>query len=341
MTPDLAGVASLLPGYGVTDLKKLHGDGSDRAYWRICTGTGTLILLVGPRRDENDAWVRLARHLKASNVRVPEIHAYDAERGWVAMEDLGDHSLYTVVKSSSDPRPHYRQVLEILVRMQVDGAKNFNLAVGFSPTPYDAAVMVEEEGRYFVREFAVGLLKMTPDLAALDEEFHAMAGTAATAGADYFLHRDFQSRNVHRAPDGWALIDFQGARPGPLAYDAAALILDPYVALPAHTRRELSDHYTALLASRGVDVERFRQTWPLIASFRLLQALGAFAKLGGRFGKPGFLEHAAAAFRHLEELGGDPLMAPYPVLRETIAEAGGLWATQSLTAPPPLGYQVK
>ncbi len=325
MIPRAEEVAPLVPaGDRVAAVLPLAGDGSTRSYARVRTGRGSYVLLVGPDPAENAAFVRIARHLAGRGVRVPRVFAVDPARGWILLEDLGDRNLYGAL-AAGDPEALYGPVVDVLARMQVLGAVGFGVETGFAPGPYDAGVMVEEEGAYFAEEFAAGLLGL-PVPAAYRADVARLAAEGARAPGGYFLHRDFQSRNVHLTPDGPAVIDFQGARPGPLAYDVAALVLDPYANLPGPVRRALKARYRKRLAGLGVDPARFDAGWFAVGAFRLLQALGAFAKLGGRLGKPGFLEHAAAGLDLLlDHLGGRGRRS-FPAIWDLAARCRDRWA---------------
>ncbi len=107
-----------------------------------------------------------------------------------------------------------------------------------------------------------------------------------------------------------AVIDFQGARLGPAEYDLAALLYDPYVALSAADRENLVDHYRAVASGMGVpgipgpdapagEVAAWRRRLLASAANRLMQALGAFARLGVRQGRPGFREFIAPGLAQL------------------------------------------
>ncbi|HSH68711.1 MAG TPA: phosphotransferase, partial [Deferrisomatales bacterium] len=218
----------------------------------------------------------------------------------------------------------YRPVLEVLVRLQVDAAAGYDPHTGHFHGSYDAGLMAVEEGRYFAEEFAAGLCGL-PVPAAYFDQVERLAAEGARAPAGFLLHRDFQSRNIHLTTAGPAVIDFQGCRPGPLAYDVAALLLDPYAALPAPARECLLAEYRALLGGRGVAPDDFDAGWFAVGAFRLLQALGAFAKLGGRLGKPGFLEHATTGLEHLWAHLGERGRRRYPAVAALVAAARDAW----------------
>lgn len=318
--------ASSLLGSKVERVEKLHGDGSARRFHRVhAEGGRTLILLESADGRENAAWLRVQAHLSQRGVRVPQVVGSDLAAGLILMEDLGDENLYkrlSRLKSDAERFEEYKSVLALLVKMQVEGARDFTLETGFADAPYGPALMVDWEGLYFAREFACGVLGIQADEGALAGELDALASLAMEGGGGYFLHRDFQSRNLQRAPDGWAIIDFQGARPGPLAYDAAALICDPYAANSPALRARLWAEYFVILGASGVDEEPVKLPAPYLTAFRLMQALGAFGKLGGRLGKPGFLEHSGAALSMLSEI---ECLDAAPGLKALILRARSAW----------------
>jgi hypothetical protein len=180
--------------------------------------------------------------------------------------------------------------------------------------------MREWESGYFVRELIVGHLGLAvPE--GLDGELGRLAGRAAEAGADYLLHRDYQSQNLKLHRGRIVVIDFQGARLGPPQYDLAALLLDPYADLPQQLRTELRAHYLDAFAARtGADRGAFNALFPAVAAHRLMQALGAYAFLGLRRGKPAFLAHVPAALRLLGETLA-PLAGHAPLLTALVAAA--------------------
>ena len=189
MTADRRALRALLPaGERLLGVDPLHGDGSERRFSRVVTAAGTYILMAGPDLGENEAYARLARHLAARGVRVPRVLARDDRRGWLLLEDLGDELLsrrlaaLAAAGEGDDARVAlYEPVLAELARLQVEGARGFDLAVGFADAPYGPALMVEEEGRYFLREFAAGLAGFDVEEAPLVEELRALALRARAA----------------------------------------------------------------------------------------------------------------------------------------------------------------
>ncbi len=324
------------PGLDPASARPLPPAGSSRVLTRLFHTGGSLVLVENPVEitaavNENDAFGYLAAHLGARGIPVPGVLAYKRSRGWSLVEDLGDQDLYGEVRHAlrglvCDPAARervaalYREALDVLVRLQIDGAAGFDPRRTHNPARYDAALMREGESGYFARELLgrhLGL-NMPPELEA---ELDRLAGQASAAGADYLLHRDYQSQNLKIHIGRICVIDFQGARLGPPQYDLAALLLDPYADLPPDLRRELLDYYLGQFTARTrEDRGHFLEHFPLVAAHRLMQALGAYAFLGLQRGKPAFLAHIPVALRLLEESLA-PIAGTVPRLLATVAAA--------------------
>jgi aminoglycoside/choline kinase family phosphotransferase len=323
------------PGLDPTTAEPLPPAGSSRALTRLRHTGGSLVLVENPVEvtadvNENDAFMYLAVHLGARDVPVPGVLSYKRSRGWLLVEDFGDVDLFALSRhalggaGSPEEREQlaarYREALDVLVRLQVDGAQGFDPRRTHNPPRYDVELMRQGESGYFLRELIVNHLGLpVPD--GLDAELDRLAARAAEAGCAYLLHRDYQSQNLKVHIDRVCVIDFQGARLGPPQYDVAALLLDPYADLPAGLRAALLEHYLAAFTARtGTTRAQFLEHFPAIAAHRLMQALGAYAFLGLRRGKPAFLAHVPTALRLLEETLA-PVAGEAPTLCALVAAA--------------------
>jgi aminoglycoside/choline kinase family phosphotransferase len=317
--PDaLAWARDAVPELGAASVEALPAAGSPRRLTRLRHRAGSVVLVENPcpldGTNENDSFVYLAGHLRAKGLPVPEVHAYNRELGCYLVEDLGDHDLFAetrvfltpgaaVLRDLPGRLPElYREAVSTLVGFQVDGREGFDPKRVHNPPRYDRALMLTGESGYFVREFLGNHLGREADGRLLGE-LEALADRAAEAGAPYLLHRDYQSQNLKVSQGRLFVIDFQGARLGPPQYDIAALLYDPYAFLPRRAREALLALYLDLLVGRtGEDRGRFLELFPYIGAHRLMQALGAYAFLGLRRGKPAFLAHVPAALELLGEL---------------------------------------
>ena len=316
--------------------EELAGDGSPRRFYRVTGKGGNWVVMVHecPPKDqrgvtENDSFLYIARHLREKGVPVPEVYHYDKERGWFVMEDLGDRHLQTEVTSIQGDRGRllatYQRVIDLLILIQVEGREGFDLAQTHN-APYDQEFMLAWESGYFHAAFLKGYLGIEIPEEELREEFEDLARLAAEAQSGYFLYRDFQSRNIMVKGSKLGLLDFQGARLGPLQYDLASLLLDPYVELEGGVQEELLAYYMGRIQDHiTLDYQKFRDEYPLIALHRTMQILGAFAFLGQARGREYFRAYIPPAVKSLRALLGDQLFAPYTKLKRVVfEEIGGI-----------------
>ena len=291
-------------------IERLPGDGSRRMFWRI-TGQKpgvSLIAMSNPpdqpaAERENYAYLMIGTHLRQQGIPVPEIYEVDLKTGWFIMQDMGQATLQDVTASGDDPMPLYEQVLDRLLRLQITGA------VGFDPTwccqtpRYDRTVMLRYEADYFKEAFLGRYLELAAEGLDLEPAFHYLAETALKADGRFFLHRDFQSRNIMVLKGNIGFVDWQGGRMGPLGYDLASLIIDPYPRLSQEQRIQIYERYLDLIKTRhpagAASVEKY---FPYLAIQRNLQILGAFAYLTRVLNKTYFEAYIPDALHTLDRL---------------------------------------
>lgn len=292
---------------GPIEKRPLRGDGSDRRWYRLVNDNKSLIMAdhgirshTGPQ--EVDAFVRIGKHLTARKIPVPRIVLFDRCAGLVFMQDLGDSHLQTTLKGIDrhHTRSLYRRVIDQWITMAVEGRKGFDTAWTYQTPYYDQQVILNNECRYFVEAFLQTHLNWKISYDELQGEFEQLAQGIEQTGELGFLHRDFQSRNIMIHDGQIAFIDYQGGRLGPIQYDLASLLIDPYASLPEALQNELLAYgVEALQKRRDFDYHRFVRGYGLCAVSRNLQILGAFAFLSGNKGKTRFKSYIPQAAKSL------------------------------------------
>ena len=291
--------------------KRLKGDGSDRTWYRLTSGSRSLIMAdhgirMHPSVSEVDSFIAIGDHLRGKKIPVPELLSYDPFSGLVFLEDLGNTNLQMLVRQTTDPDAiggHYRTVIHHLIRMSRLGAKGFDPAWTYQGPRYDRTLIIDRECRYFVEAFLDGYLGWKTGFDDLKDEFGLLADRTLEFSVDGFMHRDFQSRNIMVKNDSVYFIDFQGGRLGPLQYDLASLLIDPYVNLPYHLQTQLLHDSITMLSTAGyrnVNADAFRRSYTHCCLTRNLQMLGAFGYLSRVKGKTYFEQYIPPAIKTLK-----------------------------------------
>jgi aminoglycoside/choline kinase family phosphotransferase len=272
------------------------------------------------RRDDPDFERHLiyTRFFEGHAVPVPGLIAFDDDAKCALFEDLGDASLYSYLKLPHDEahiEDIYRSVLDILVTLHGRATEHVHECPPLQERIFDYDYL-RWETNYFLDQFVLGLRKTAlRNKAALENEFHRLA-QKMDAFPRGVMHRDFQCQNIMITPGGIPrVIDFQGARMAPVAYDVASILWDPYYRLDDGVRERLMDYYVdeRKRNSAGFHEELFRESVIPCRLQRHMQALGAYGFLSAVKGKKYFLKHVPEALRLLKE-ESDAAKDDYPEL---------------------------
>ena len=201
----------------------LHGDGSDRTFYRLFTSETAFVLLWSPLAghhfpNENDSYVYMGRHLERHGIPVPKIFGYWRDEGLVLLEDLGSVHLQDAVRpgGTSQVEGLYQQAADVLIRIQLQASEGLDTGQCFDTPLYSQDFVMERELRYFHQSFVRDALGVKTAWDQVKDEFSLLAERAARVEEpSFFLHRDFQSRNLMVKEGRLYVIDFQGSRKGP------------------------------------------------------------------------------------------------------------------------------
>ncbi|MBM3461458.1 MAG: hypothetical protein FJX76_05105 [Armatimonadetes bacterium] len=309
---------------GFVRVRHITTGGSDRAFYRVYTPDRSHVVCVTPNRAEFQNYVAIGHFLRGHGLPLPEIISWSDTTGLAVLQDAGSLPLQEVLLNngarSEVTLDAYRSVLSTLGELQ---AVDSGACDEMNSRPFGLTDL-RWETEYFRGNFLGRHLGW--DLSAdefLTSEFETLARRVLEEPL-YPMHRDFQSQNVFIMSGNVWLLDFQGARQGPLHYDVASLLRDPYVCLPADVEDDLLRFYHASAMPQGTpyaDWDVFRYTYSTVSMQRLMQALGAYGFLSLVKGKVWFRRWITPALellsRALQEVYG------FPRLKEVVAEARG------------------
>jgi len=267
--------------------------GSARQFFRLSRAQKSVILVTySMERPENARFAGHARFLASRGIAAPAILHDNPDGHWTIMEDFGDTSLLDLVQKATGRQVYhyYHRVLPLVVRLHqctpaILKRANIKMEEPFSPALY------QWEHNLFATHFLGGLLKWNTRRTRQLLDSCRMLPPKLAGQPPVLVHRDLQSTNILFSRRGLALIDFQGMRPGPAAYDMASLLCDPYVAMEENVQQQLLRHYATLAGTHG---DELHAIFPYAAAQRLIQALGAYARLGAQPATRRFLRHIPA-----------------------------------------------
>jgi aminoglycoside/choline kinase family phosphotransferase len=282
--------------------------GSGRAIVRLTGGKFSAIGIQYPVREENVAFIEFSRHFRKCGLPVPEIYAVDLSAGAYLEEDLGDTTLYEFLglnRKGDVIAPEaveaYRKVVAALPLFQVEGGRDLNYSVCYPRASFDRQ-SIAWDLNYF-KYYFLRLAGVPFNEQALEDDFNRLTEFLLVAPANYFLYRDFQSRNVMLQDGQPYFLDYQGGRKGALQYDIASLLYDGKADLPPTLRQELLDYYLECMGGYiPVDRDAFMEHYFAFVYVRILQALGAYGFRGFYERKAHFLQSVPFALKNLRWL---------------------------------------
>jgi aminoglycoside/choline kinase family phosphotransferase len=282
--------------------------GSGRKIIRLSAEKISAVGILYDVREENAAFLEFSRHFRKHGLPVPEIYAQDLDHGAYLEEDLGDTSLFEFLsKNRVGDRidlsvvEAYRKVIATLPKFQIEAGRDLNYRVCYPRGSFDRQ-SISWDLNYF-KYYFLRLAGIPFSEQALEDDFSRLTKFLLSAGRDYFLYRDFQSRNIMLRQGQPFFLDYQGGRKGALQYDVASLLYDAKADLPPELRQQLLDHYLDTLAG-FVDLKRdvFLHHYYAYVYIRIMQALGAYGFRGFYERKVHFLQSVPYALKNLRWL---------------------------------------
>ena len=295
-------------GEQLLKIEPLSAHGSDRIYFRLHTSRQTFIGTYNHDKAENAAFLSFSKHFRELSLPVPKIFAVDPLHDIYIQQDLGDLTLFEYLSTMRDEEGFskriisvYEKVLQLLPQFQIIAAKDLDFSYCYPRQSFDKQSMMWDLN-YF-KYYFLKLAQIPFNEQKLEDDFQQFTDFLLTAPHDYFMYRDFQSRNILLVNENPYFIDYQGGRHGALQYDIASLLFDAKADIPQEIRDHLLDTYISILNKYiSVNQKTFLTYYYGYVFIRIMQALGAYGFRGFYERKEQFLKSVPYAVKNLEYL---------------------------------------
>ena len=370
-------IAGLIENIGekALEINAMPSSGSSRKYFRVKTDKRVLIGAYNLNIEENDAFFSFSKHFHECGLPVPEILAISDSKEIYIQTDLGDDTLFNHVenclkngKYDDETVELYKKSLDKLIDFQTIGHKGLDYSKAFPTAEFDE-MSIMADLNYFKFCFLKEHEEISFNETRLDTDFQTLTQYILEAPSDFFMYRDFQSRNIMIVDNNPYFIDYQGGRKGPLQYDVVSLLYQVKARIPEDLRRELIDYYKVKLQEisplryasvemtntqnrhferpKGVEksptelIESFDKYFPAFVILRLLQVLGAYGFRGLIQKKLHFMQSIPYAIREIMNVNGKwPLPFELPELQAVIKQFDVLLAKYENVEPERLTITV-
>lgn len=326
-------LVSLTQSIGETpvEILPIAESGSSRKYYRIITEKHSVIGTYSENIEENEAFLHFSQHFKGLNFNVPTIYAINTERTCYLQTDFGDENLFKLVQNAlasggfGELVIHlYKQALKHLVKFQYIGNQHFDYSNAYPSEQFDRQAILDDLN-YFKYYFVKPHEEIDFNETHLNRDFNAFADFVSQAPCDFFMYRDFQSRNILLKDNNIYFIDYQGGKKGPLNYDVVSLLYQVKAQIPQAVRNQLIIYYKQEL-SQYIDPEsvQFDTFQPYFVYLRLMQVLGAYGFRGLIQKKSHFIESIPFALKEIKAMTESMPLNNYPELYNILVQLSKL-----------------
>jgi aminoglycoside/choline kinase family phosphotransferase len=280
-------------------------DASFRRYYRIRRQQASYIVMdAPPDKEDCKRFIVVAHALFELGVQAPRVLEADLDLGFLLLTDLGTCQYLNVLNDACVERL-YGDALKTLTLLQLGGDPSTPLLPRYTPK------LLQQELGLFRQWFLAHHLSLplkAADHEILDNAFTLLC-TSALEQPQVWVHRDYHSRNLmvtEFANPG--VLDFQDAVIGPVTYDLVSLLRDCYIAWPRQRVEGWALRQRARLQAEGLagveDADAFLRWFDLMGIQRHLKAIGIFARLHHRDGKPGYLGDIPRTLGYVLDVAG-------------------------------------
>ena len=256
-------------------------DASFRRYFRLISGDNTWVIMDAPPDKENcEPFVHIAKLIESVGVQSPHIYNFNQQQGFMLLSDLG-FTAYLDRLNNETVDSLYTDAIQSIVKMQTIQA---------DLPEYNVELLQLEMSLFsdwYIQRHLNVELDTTQKKIIIDTV--TLLAESALQQSAVFVHRDYHSRNLMITEESNpGVIDFQDAVNGPPTYDLVSLIKDCYIAWPREKQLNWVDEYLTR-SMLNVDRQKFIKQLDLMGMQRHMKAVGIFARLNHRDGKPGYL----------------------------------------------------
>lgn len=303
-------------------LTLLEQSGSSRKYYRFQFENQSYILTESENIEENKTFIYFTNHFSRVIDNLPEILKISSDYNIYTQNDLGNQSLLNLLETDREnAKTVFLKAVKQLVRLQVLGDRGLDYSRCFSYPKFNHLLVLRD--LFSFKNYSVNLLNLEFNHGRLMKDFENFAGDFEAIRYQYFVYRDFQSRNIMVKNGEPFFIDYQGGVKGPPQYDLVSLIWQARAHLPKEWKEEL---YTVYLkefidtTQRDVNSTEFQRAYELCLIERLLQVLGTYGFRGIYERKPHFLISIKFALANLREIRDLEVLKNYPELKTIMEE---------------------
>ncbi len=300
----------------------LSASGSNRKYYRLFLSDGqTYILTENDFVAENQTFFYLSQLFAGHSFAVPDILAVNDSQTAYIQQDLGDLSLLMILEQegfTDRVLALYEQSLKQLAQLQIRLKKKIDFKKCYDFNQFDEKVVYND--LFYFKNFFLDRLDIPYQKGRLINDFERLAQQINDLKQDFFLFRDFQSRNIMVRQNDVFFIDYQGGMSGFVGYDLASLLFQAKAQLPQAWKAHLKTVYCQPFKDNDLlSEDTLNRGCQMGLILRVFQVFGAYGLRGLIEGKPHFLSSIRLNMNNIKYVLEQNYLQDFPYLN-TIAQ---------------------
>lgn len=284
----------------------LNKSGSNRKYYRILSENNNAIGVINDNINENRAFIEFTNTFLKNKFPVPTFYISDNDYKSYLIEDLGNTTLLDIRLSeplnnvSKKLISYYESSLKFLLKFQLESKEIIDFKYCYPKVKMDKEAIFWDLN-YF-KYYFLKLKNLIFDEEKLEKDFSRLANLLLEVDQNYFMYRDFQSRNIMVHQKQLYFIDYQGGRKGALQYDLASILYQVKAQLPESLKERLLNYYLKELSKYLIYPKKdfLKYFYPYVF-IRLIQVMGAYGYRGLIEKKVHFIESIPLVIKTLKD----------------------------------------
>ena len=281
--------------------KLLAGDASFRKFYRSKKNS---IIVFSKKNKYSNLLVydAINRCFNKNNIKAPKLKKEFYNENYIVIEDLGNETLFKILKKKKNKKKVYFEVIKILKLIQkirnksIQTFKKKNYII-----PQYTKHKLIEESYLFIKWYLPTVLKKTKVNQASKEIKSAFVNIYKKLKLKnkVLVHRDFHVSNMMFHKNKIYMIDNQDAVYGNIAYDLASLIDD----VRFKTSDELKDEIFQMFIKTNnyIDQNKLKNDFDILSVLRNLKIIGIFTRLAMRDRKKKYMKLIPYAWKMIEQ----------------------------------------
>ncbi len=276
-------IISLCSRAGIKDpeIIRLKGDMSERKIYRVKHLSGTVIAVCGENIPENEAFLSFRETFENNGYRVPSLLAVSGSRKTYLIQDLGNTTVRSYCENmkrsgrTDEIKNIYSRIIRILPGIQTKLFDKIDFSKCYQGEFFDKNAMNRDIGRF--EEYFLNRYHKNYSSSAFLKFKEVIISAADAQSSEYFMYRDFQTRNMMLMDDKLYFIDFQSGRKGSFYYDLASFIYSSGTESFKGSEEFLSGIYYSSSDHIKQGKDEFLGLIKSFGCLRIMQALGNYA----------------------------------------------------------------